>query len=77
MKLISTGKNYERSKYYSGGDTGSYSGGDTGGSAPSGGDGGGDGGGGGMGGYAVREPREARELYPVTRWIYRYVGIRD
>jgi len=83
---------YEGGSYSGGGYTGghdagsysggSYSGGDAGGSAPSGGDGGGghsggDGGGGGMGGYAVREPREARELHPVTRWIYRYVGVRN
>lgn len=69
------------------GDGGGYSapsGGDSGGggSAPSGGDSGGgghsggDGGGGGMGGYAVREPREARELHPVTRWIHKYLGVR-
>ncbi len=75
---------------YSGGDSGGYSapsGGDAGGggSAPSGGDGGGgghsdgggDGGGGGMGGYAVREPRAARELHPVTRFIYKYLGIKN
>ena len=73
---------------YSGGDSGgSYSGGDSGGSAPSGdgggghdggdgggGDGGGDGGGSGM---AVAKSYTAKELHPVTRWIYKYLGIKE
>ena len=79
----STSGSYSGGGYTGGHDGGSYSGGDSGGSAPSGGDGGGgghsggDGGGGGMGGYAVREPREAPELHPVTRWIYKYLGIKN